>query len=335
MRTRASLMGLFAGVFIYSKITSGAPLFAVILAVSISLVRKKRFRELFDCAFFFLTGIVLISIPIFMYFILRGALKDMLHCVFVLGLKRSTDYYISFSMEWERNLMICPVSLLVALLLGKNTAGDERLKALRYLVLVAAPVIYLLLHLGSAYTYYFITLLPLWGLDLILALRVFTGEIKALTGSRSGIVRFGACIVLMLLVMIFYFSPVRHKIIENIELVLYETDSDYVKAARETYSLIPEWERAGLYNIESGFKFYEINKILPNNKYSVNIPYFLHLDDDARVEFMNLLINSSPKWIVTEGLDIIDIPEFQEYMFRNYTIVAENDYGLLYRRNEL
>ena len=201
-------------------------------------------------------------------------------------------------------------------------------------MLVAAPVIYILLHLGSAYTYYFITLLPLWGLDLILVLRVFTGEFKALTGSKSGIVRFVACIVLMLLVMIFYFSPVRHKIIENIELVLYETDSDYVKAARETYSLIPEWERAGLYNIESGFKFYEINKILPNNKYSVNIPYFLHLDDDARVEFMNLLINSSPKWIVTEGLDIIDIPEFQEYMFRNYTIVAENDYGLLYRRNE-
>ena len=334
LRLDACLMGLFAGVFIYSKITSGAPLFAVILAVSIGLIRKKRLRELLECALFFLLGIVLVSLPIFAYFIFRGALKDMIHCVFVLGLKRSTDYYISFSMEWERNLMICPVSLLMAVLLGKYTAGDAKLKALRYLILISAPVIYLLLHLGSAYTYYFITVLPLWGLDLILVLRIFTGEFKALTGSRGGIAKFVGCILLMLLVMIFYFGPVRHKIIENIELVLYETDSDYVKAARETFSLIPEWERDRLYNIESGFKFYEINRILPNNKYSVNIPYFLHLDDDARVEFMELLIKNSPKWIVTEGLDIIDIPEFQEYMFRNYTIVAENDYGLLYRRNE-
>ena len=332
MRTCACLFGLFSGVFIYSKITSGAPLYAVMLYVTIRLLLKKKFRELLECALYYLLGIVLISIPIFMFFGLRGALKDMIHCVFVLGLKRSTDYYISFSLEWERNLMICPVSLLLALLLGKY-AKEGRLKVLKELILISALVIYILLHLGSAYTYYFITLLPLWGLDLILCLCVFTGDFKALAGSKKGLAKFIFSCLLLLLVMAFYFKPVRHKVIENAELVIYGTDFDYVRAAKETFELVPEWERAGIYNIESGFKFYEINKILPNNKYSVNIPYFLHLDDNARVEFMNLLIKRYPKWIVTENLDIIDIPEFQEYIFRNYTIVAENDYGYLYRRN--
>ena len=120
--------------------------------------------------------------------------------------------------------------------------------------------------------------------------------------------------VLMLIVVIFYFSPVEQKIRENTELVLYQTQSSYNKACREILSLVPEWDRAQIYNIESGFKFYEVNSMLPTNKYSVNIPYFLHLDEEARHEFMAFLTTRAPAWIVSEGLDMIDIPEFKEYV---------------------
>lgn len=338
----ALLYGLFAGVFVFSKVTAGAPLYAATLAIVIALIRDKAYDKLARCAVSFIAGLGLISIPVFAYFIMRGAIKDMVHCVFVLGLRRSTDYYISFGYEWERNLLICPASLLLAVLHGRDLSGGvsdgengfgKSFRALRYLILVSSPVIYILLHLGSAYIYYFITLIPLWGMTVVFCTAVFTEKFKELTGNSWGRIKFTLSICLLACVAALYFNNVRAKTFENLSLLIEQPDKSYVKACEETYSLIPEWERDGLYNIESGFKFYEINHILPENKYCVNIPYFLHLDDGARADFMERLERRSPKWIVTENLENIDIPEFQDYIAQNYTIVAQNDYGYLYRRD--
>ncbi len=346
-RIKSLLLGVFAGFFVFSKITAGAAVFAVILAVTVRLAVKKEFKRLGECAVFFLAGLFALSLPVFLFFIFRGALGDMLHCVFVLGFKRSTDYYISFSMEWERNLIICPISLVLAFIakMPKKDEGTEdtkgetgerpgpkELAALRYLIFFTAPVMYVLLHLGSAYTYYFITVIPLWGLCLILSLS-FMPSFKAMIKTETA---WRLCVMLIALIAVcaLYYPAVSHKLTENYYLYTENTEADYVEGCREILSIVPKEERARIYNIESGFKFYEINSLLPNNKYSVNIPYFLHLDRGARTEFMERLIRACPRWIVTEGLDIIDIPEFQEYIARNYDIVSENYYGYLYRRKD-
>ncbi|MCR5627963.1 MAG: glycosyltransferase family 39 protein, partial [Lachnospiraceae bacterium] len=109
---RAGLIyGIGAAVFALSKLTVGAPLFAMTLLILIVMIKEKRFISLKNSVIWFFLGVLIIAVPTFAYFMMRDALSDMIKAVFILGFKRSTDYYISFSSEWERQLLICPAAL--------------------------------------------------------------------------------------------------------------------------------------------------------------------------------------------------------------------------------
>ncbi|MBR1877154.1 MAG: glycosyltransferase family 39 protein [Lachnospiraceae bacterium] len=322
----AFFFGITFGIIALSKITVAAPLLAAVITVVYVLLRDKRADLVLKCALIFIGGTAVIAIPVCMYFVFNGAFDDFIYCAFEFAFKRSTDYYEKFSIEWEKNLAICITGLIAGLLLKYDDKKEEHLKI--FLILLSV-ITYAALHLGTPYTYYFITEIAVFVIMLIEGFsyynRVKSGkdELKKLMLLEG----------LILLIAFSYAGPARDKLSENLMFLRYPGDV-YYEGCIDTYEFIPFYEREEVYNLESGMIYYEINRSLPMNKYSVNLPYFLHLDPQIKENVMAYLTVRKPKWIISEHMAEFDDEDVRDYVFSNYELVRQTSAEEIYRRVE-
>ncbi len=325
----ALLLGIGFGVYFFSKMTVAAIICACVLTVMIILIRKGEWLKLRDCALNFILGIIIVAVPIFIYFIVNGALKDFIYCAFLFAFKRSTDYYESFSLKWELNLVICYASFFFGLCMSHD---DEEEDNLRLFMLILAPVQFIFLHFGTPYLYYFLAQMPVFACLMILYFREMAKRMKNM--GEEGIkpeLRDFALLFAVVIVIIGYQNITIDKFQENLRIREEEWGKGQVMACREIYELVPEWERDQIFNLESGMIYYEVNQNLPTNKYPVNLPYFLHLDPRIKTNVMNRLILNTPKWIISEDMFSFDDEDVKEFVGSHYELVAENDGEELYR----
>ena len=325
----ALLMGIGFGVYFFSKMTVAAVICASVLTVTIFLIKKKEWSRLASCALNFIIGITIVAVPLFIYFIVNGALKDFIYCAFLFAFKRSTDYYEAFSLKWELNLVICYASFFFGLCMShENEEEDE----LRLYILLTAPIQYAFLHLGTPYLYYFLSQMPVFVLLMILYLRGMAIRIERIrTEELKPELRDFALLFSIVIVIYGYQNITVDKFRENLRIREEEWGKTQVLACREIYELVPEWERDQIFNLESGMIYYEVNQNLPTNKYPVNLPYFLHLDPRIKTNVMNKLILHTPKWIISEDMFSFDDEDVKEFVGTHYEKVAENDGEELYR----
>ena len=325
----ALVFGIGFGIYLFSKPTVAAVICASLLTVLIIMIRQKKWETLKTCAVNFIIGILFTAVPLFIYFVVNGAVKEFLYCTFLFAFKRSTDYYEAFSLSWEKNLIICYASFLYGLFMK---AANEKESYLKIYILASSLIQFLLLHLGTPYLYYFLCQMPVFVIMVTFfmkdVLHAFS-EIRG--GNRSGVPVYVIRLISVVIVIVSLFSLTSDKFLENI--MIYEEDDgkEQYLDCKEIAALVPDWERDGIYNLESGMIYYEINQDLPSNKYPVNLPYFLHLDPSIKTDVMNKLQYDSPKWIISERLWDFDDEDVKKYVFSHYEIVAENDGEELYR----
>ncbi|MCR4907350.1 MAG: glycosyltransferase family 39 protein [Lachnospiraceae bacterium] len=339
VRAPAFVFGVGAAAFMLSKATVAMTLFAALILVLVVFIRERRYRDILLSIGFFLFGMAALWLPVLFYFAFRHALKEFFYAVFVFAFKRSTDYYEAFSFDWEKQLFICPVSLLCAVILRPKyiftgeEKEEERLKALRMLLFIFAPVSYALLHLGTPYTYYFISLMPLFFLTLVYIFSFYEELLKHRTFSSARHLR--AVLIstaLVTVVLCFYFVPTRDKLRENIGIIRDKVDIEEVEGYHESLSLVPEWERPDIFNLETGMIFYDVTDTLPANRYPVNCPYFMHLDGRIAAYILDVLTNEKPKWIMSEEIGDFDYDEVRDIVLENYEMINYNGYEELWRR---
>lgn len=328
----AFIMGIGFGLYLFSKMTIAAVIIASVLTVMIILIREKEFKKLSSCALKFLTGLLVTAVPIFIYFIVNGALYDFIYSAFIFAFKRSTDYYESFSLEWELNLIICYASFFYGLCMKHEDKTEDDL---RLFFLLIAPVQYIFLHFGTPYLYYFLSQMPVFTVLMVFFLKDLTERIGDIRAKNFKIeLRDGACLIAVAMVFIGYFNLTVDKFNENLSIYEEETGKNQVLACIEIQDLVPEWEREEIYNLESGMIYYEVNQTLPTNRYPVNLPYFLHLDPRIKVRVMNKLEDETPKWIISEDMFDFDDQDVKDFVDEHYDKVAENDGEELYRRKD-
>ena len=310
--------GLVLGINLFSKISVAAPVLGIIASVIFYDLFSKKFKELLTFLLYIFFGLAISLLPLLLYFGSYGALKDMFHCVFVLGFSRSVDYYESFNITWELKLAGCVFAFFFAVL-----HRDRIQKELGIVLMAISAATYLLLHLGTPYYYYFTTVYPCLILALILFLKIYDPLI-IFENWRQGL-----CIMLLLL-WAFYYVPSG---LDTVRTLLYDQNndaSDYHEACNEMAAFIPESERSSVMSFMIDMQWFEATQITPCNKYVVNLPFFIELDPPALDEIIDMFINNPPKWLVI-GYDFdSNLPEIADIVYAQYDCIFENQSGQLY-----
>ena len=324
----AAVSGLAFAVMFLSKPTVASFIVSCLIVCGIYLIRAKTPGVPARMMIYFPAGFLFVVIPVCAYFLLNGAFEDFIYSAFVFAFRRSTDYYETFSVEWEKNLCICYAGFITAVLLIKE---DEKVRYRRLLLLVSSLVTYILLHLGTPYTYYFISVLPVWILTL-LETGCFLEKVLQ-SPERKKLYGFLLVFTLDILICGRYAGPAYDKLSENLVFARYP-ENTYYEGCVDAWEDIPFYEREEVYDLESGMIYYEITGELPTNKYPVNLPYFLHLDPRIKTEVLKYLDNKKPKWIISEKMADFDDIDTREYVFGHYELYRTTSALEIYRRVE-
>lgn len=318
---QALVFGVVLGINIFSKISVAAPVLGIIASVIFVDLITRKFKQLFAFIIYVIFGIAITIIPLLLYFGSKGALSDMIYCVFSLGFSRSVDYYELFNITWELKLSGCVFAFVYAVLHRNSTQRE-----LTIILMAMSAATYLLLHLGTPYYYYFTTVYPALTLALILFIKTYDPLVLFENYKQM------ICIFLFM-IFLFYYVPSG---LDTVRTVLYDQQndcSDYHIACNEMAALIPESERDSVMSFMIDMQWFEATQITPCNKYVVNLPFFIELSPQALDELMDMFVYNPPKWLVI-GPDLeMNLPEIYEVIDSQYECIFENQSGKLYLHN--
>lgn len=315
--------GAVLGIFTLSKISVCAPVLGIVAAIFFVLLTSKQFKPLFRFVVFILAGFTLTVAPMIVYFSIKGCLDEMIHCVFEIGLSRSLDFGEQFNLKWELKSSGCIFAFIFAITHMKKLS-----KELSTILVAMSAATYLLLHLGTPFYYYFITVYPC----LILAMALFLKLYNPLLIFENA--KQAVC-VLFFTVMLFYYVDAAG---DSFYTAVYDYQQshfdDYEKDAKDLASLIPEFERDSVFSFQTDMTWFECNQITPCCKYVVNLPFFLCLDPPIQDDILDTLKNEPPKWLIIGDDFNESMPEIAKYVMGNYECIYENSSGRLFLLEE-
>ncbi len=85
--TESIFFGITAGFCFMTKFTNFVPVMPFIFCIYLLLFLNKQYKELFKNIISFLCGLILISLPFFIYFYIKGTFYDFIYCSFLFQYK--------------------------------------------------------------------------------------------------------------------------------------------------------------------------------------------------------------------------------------------------------
>lgn len=318
-RLTSVFIGLSVGVIAFAKITVGAPIFGICIAIMLVCILEKDLKSFFKIVLYALMGFLIAIAPVFIYFGYHGNIQEMLYAVFVFAFKRSIDGE-AFNITWELKLFGTYVAFFFAIVHKRELNRD-----LRMILIAMSVVIYFLLHLGNPFIYYFTTTYPPLVLSIILFLYIYNPLI-VFTRVKQ------AVIVLMFMVFLYYYTDFS---MDTVHCVLYDRGNTwhqyYYEQAHELASLIPEWERNRVFSFSTDMTWFEANQIMPCYKYQVNLQFFIALDNRIQDNILEYFDKTPSKWLVVGPSFSDEIPIlYSEIVEKKYDLISSNDTGQLY-----
>lgn len=322
MHLTAALTGLCFGIMAFSKITAGAPLIGLVIGIFILHLVKKEYRAFLFYAVYFILGLSISFIPLLIYYGYHGSILKMLYCTFIFGFKRSSDLSGAFALHLETKLMGVIFSIVFLLL---HAFGKRRIRyELSLLLLPANIVTYLALHLGDSFIYYFITGMPCLTVTLIL----FTAYYDPLILFKN--LKQSLC-WLLLFVFVFHYTK---ESLNTVDMFIHKSDAEfqdnYYRDAKNMGTLIPECDRDSVFSFDIDMQWYEINNLLPCNRYPINLQYFIALEPSIEQELFDFLDKTPPKWMICSNTLQDYLPQMDEIVKSRYDCIYSTDVGLVY-----
>ena len=313
------LLGICLGIDILAKISVAAPILGIIAAVLYFDLCAKNFRGFFLNILYIILGVSIAALPPIIYFGMNGALSDMLLCVFKIGFSRGTNYYETFSVTWELKLSGCVFAFIFAIL-----HRDRIQKEVSVILMAMSAAIWLLLHLGTPFYYYFATVYPALLLALILFLKIYDPMI-IVENWRQGVS------IALFFIYLCYYVPTGT---DTLRTVLYDryfdSAEEYQHNVEDIAALIPECDRNSVFSFMMDMQFFEATDMMPCCRYVVNLPFFIELYPPALNDILTMLDENPPKWLVIGDGFADNLPEIYESVNKKYDCIYENNSGHLY-----
>lgn len=337
----AAVTGSCFCIMTFSKITVAAPLAGLVIGIFILHLVKKQYKALLLYILYFILGTCVSLIPLLIYYGYHGSILKMLYCTFIFGFKRSSDLSNAFSLNLEIKLAGVIFSIVFVLLHAfggrRGTAGSDhpdtaqKISLPRELVILLLPmnlVTYLALHLGDSFIYYFITGMPCIVVTLILFIRLYDPLVLFKTLKQS------LC-WLLLFVFVYHYTGDS---IGTVDMFIHKSDTEfqdsYYKDAKNMGTLIPSYDKNSVFSFDIDMQWYEINDILPCNKYAINLQYFIALEPSIEQELFDYFDETPPKWMICSNTLQDYLPKMNEMVQSKYDCIYSTDVGLVYLLKE-
>ena len=339
----AMITGGCFGVILFAKVTVGAPIIGLVIAIIVYFIRSKRIFELISYLIYAFFGVLVAITPVFIYFYCHKTLTDMLYAVFVFAFKRSLEGD-KYDIHNELKISGCYFAMIFALcqidykrvvlklrgLLSRksddkaNNISETTREFVLSAIFAMGFITAITLHFGDPFIYYFTTAYPIFMLTMIVMFVLYDPH-TLLKSWRLDIP------VAAFLVFLCYFASHTSN---QINTVLFDRGNTYyqtyVDKTNEMASLIPECDKDSVYSINMDMQWFECNNILPCYSYTINLQFFVSLDNQIEQNIIKRLKTDPPKWIVIGGDLSSYLPNINDVVMPMYSEVYENEYGALY-----
>lgn len=297
----AFIHGICLASIAFIRINNAVSIFAGLLTVCIFLIRKREWKNLSENLLTGLIGIAAVILPIFIYFISKSALRDMLYAVFGYNLKytahgNSHDY---FGME-DMLQRFLPIASSFGIILI-SVIRSRTVRFIDLLAFTVSAVNGIMLWNSNIYLHYFTVYIPVF--LFVLILYVHKHNIPG--------------ILIVCLVLAFF-------ICRDFEVISGTGLPDQTPEHYPFAASIPEEEKDSAIAVWVSPEIYLNSGIIPVSRYCAY--QFIHfgVDPGMKEEFLHDLREKQPKWIILlKGYEDLYDPEIRELVNRKYAKVWE------------
>ncbi len=307
--------GISTAFMFFLRLNNAVSIYGIIICWIVILIKKGQWDILIKNLISGILGILLVTIPVLIIFMLQGTLYEMWYGVFLFNMMYSSGltYIRNFTdPKTFAHILINFTPVIISMLVVFKKCELPELKwSFEFISILNI----LSLFLGQGYNHYFMVYVPLCTLMLIVEA---SSRRDKLTHSITALM----CLLYLLLFVRIIAVNIGDYYISG--SVLHENE-----AVKEDLSVIPEDEKNSVlgYGIPSGY--YELSGIPQCYRFAIAYPMWSGIDEDIRKDFEEYMSLTPPKWIVMaksagHGADIY---------LSDYEGIRENEYFILYKRD--
>lgn len=324
--------GAVFGIMALIRINNAAIIGAIILSISIGLISRRQFKNLFLNGAAFILGTALSFVPMYLWYESKGLGNEMLNQVFLFGVQYSgqTGMVLKLYMLYNLRYLLLPAVFPVAVALVYG------IKSWRvWLLAINAMLIGMFaVSMGFGLVHYIALLIP----NLVLGLAMFQycahnhkpGKIKYL---RAGIL---ALFLVVMCVMMLQTEAVKQVFQHKISVFQGKEWDIYAKEqALDIVQQVPEEEQNQIYAYGiavSCCRWYAMAECLPPNRYCDWQQSYIAMRPEIGEE-LSTWLKKKETWIVTQKGYSFAPQMIADVVAENYSVYYENNDYTLYKAN--
>lgn len=309
-----AIIGMSASILFWMRLNNMGVLCACILFIIIIALKYKNWKQIYNLIIGVSIGFLLISLPILVYFIRKGALHEMIYASFIFNFK-----YIHYNLDQPFSLVdlvkgwISLAVLIIGTILYYKKYRDSRMFIFCILLFLIGLIT---THIGPKYFHYMTLNLPLFSLGVI---QIFSAQKSHLQSPNSNILIFATTLILL-------FGYTFYK--KNQDQYMNDQDDTlFIRNSTDIIDKIPVNQRISVFTYNVPPRFWLINNALPNYKFFTNQDWHGSHDKNILTETNQLILQNPPVWIVIANDSTTDKtinPQFYAILAKTYKEVYQN-----------
>lgn len=168
----AFIYGLCFSIIAFIRLNNAALICGLMLAITIIFIKNRKFLDLIKSALFFVLGIILVCLPIFIYFYKVDAIYDMLYGTFIHNFLYINSG-IQSNMSTIAKIIVFIIITLLAFFNCTTFSKDKNFKLLIFCTYISTLIT---LHIGPGFNNYYILSVPLIALLMPPVISVFSSH---------------------------------------------------------------------------------------------------------------------------------------------------------------
>ena len=312
----ALIHGIGLGCIAFLRLNNAVPIAAGVLFIGVYLLRRREFHSFLLNLLFGLLGLLLVFVPVLLWFSAHDSLAEMLYATFLHNVTIFANTAHTSLIEDPTRFIkqFFPMAVCLVLWISYRRRVERRplLDGLLLCLLILSTGALLL---ANRFDHYFLVFFPVYFLFLFAYARFDLRSLACLALIAST--------VLNLLVSVLYVRTAVQTVWLSDQAQTQET------VLVRDFSRIPEDEQTSVIGYNISPAYYLQGDVLPCYKYYTLQDTWAITNPQILTDFMDYVSRERPLWVLTEPGQ--DQPELTSILSENYELMFSDEYLLFYR----